>query len=181
MLQEKYLVLKLNLGSRSVWRQIYERHKDQLVTLATALLYDKNAAEDVVHDVFAGLIKSAPKLRITTSLKGYLARSVANSARNRNKALQIRRTSDISEAEIVESSRHGPDHSAMFGERLGKLAGAMAVLPYAQREVVMLHLYSGMKFRAIADAQGVSINTVQGRYRYGLDKLRSMLNGEVSR
>ena len=33
--------------------------------------------------------------------------------------------------------------------------------------------------RRIAEAQGESINTVQGRYRYGLDKLRSLLASEV--
>jgi len=38
-----------------------------------------------------------------------------------------------------------------------------------------------MKFKAIARQQSVSINTVQGRYRYALDKLRSMLNGEVQK
>ncbi|MEA3226372.1 MAG: sigma factor-like helix-turn-helix DNA-binding protein, partial [Planctomycetota bacterium] len=51
--------------------------------------------------------------------------------------------------------------------------------PYEQREVLILHSYSGMKFRTIAKQQGVSINTAQGRYRYALDKLRSILNGEV--
>ena len=36
-----------------------------------------------------------------------------------------------------------------------------------------------MKFRDIAKLQQISMNTAQGRYRYGMDKLRSMLNGEV--
>jgi len=36
-----------------------------------------------------------------------------------------------------------------------------------------------MKFRDIAKLQQVSINTVQGRYRYGLNRLRSTLNGEA--
>jgi DNA-directed RNA polymerase specialized sigma24 family protein len=36
-----------------------------------------------------------------------------------------------------------------------------------------------MTFKAIAKSQGVSINTVCSRYRYGLDKLRSLLNGEA--
>ena len=35
------------------------------MTLATALLNDKNAAEDVVHDVFVSFIESAEKLRLT--------------------------------------------------------------------------------------------------------------------
>ena len=52
-------------------------------------------------------------------------------------------------------------------------------LPHEQRETLMLKLKSNMKFREIAKIQGVSINTVQGRYRYGLQKLRAQLNGEV--
>jgi DNA-directed RNA polymerase specialized sigma24 family protein len=36
-----------------------------------------------------------------------------------------------------------------------------------------------LRFKKIASMQSVSINTVQGRYRYGLDKLRSLLNGEM--
>jgi RNA polymerase sigma-70 factor (ECF subfamily) len=57
----------------------------------------------------------------------------------------------------------------------------MQQLPCEQREVIILHLQSGMRFRAIADSQGVSINTIQSRYRYGLDKLRSLLDFEVKK
>ena len=48
-----------------------------------------------------------------------------------------------------------------------------------QPEVVLLRLKADMKFRDIAKLQQTSVNTVLGRYRYGLTRLRSMLNGEV--
>jgi len=64
---------------------------------------------------------------------------------------------------------------------LRRLSWALGQLPYEQREVLILHVHGGMKFRAIARQQGVSINTAQGRYRYALDKLRSMLDGEVEK
>ncbi len=38
-----------------------------------------------------------------------------------------------------------------------------------------------MKFRDIAKLQQTSINTVLSRYRYGLERLRSMLDGEVEK
>jgi DNA-directed RNA polymerase specialized sigma24 family protein len=38
-----------------------------------------------------------------------------------------------------------------------------------------------MKFQDIAKLQQVSTNTVQGRYRYGLARLRTLLNGEVDK
>jgi DNA-directed RNA polymerase specialized sigma24 family protein len=54
----------------------------------------------------------------------------------------------------------------------------MSQLPYEQREAVVLHLKGGMKFKELAKLQGVSISTIHGRYRYGLYKLRSLLNSE---
>jgi len=57
----------------------------------------------------------------------------------------------------------------------------MKQLPYEQREVIILRLKAGMKFREIAESHGVSANTIQARYRYGMDKLQSILNSEVKK
>lgn len=72
-----------------------------------------------------------------------------------------------------------PKQAAIFGEQLGQLTEALRHLPYEQREVLLLRSHSGMRFAAIAKAQGVSINTVQGRYRYAVSKLRSILDSEA--
>ncbi len=61
------------------------------------------------------------------------------------------------------------------------LRDALAQIPYEQREVLTLYMQGDMAFKQIAKIQNVSINTVQGRYRYGLDKLRSLLNGEMKK
>jgi len=58
---------------------------------------------------------------------------------------------------------------------------AMARLSYEQKEAVTLHLKAGMRFKQIAKLQNVTVSTVQGRYRYGLDKLKSILNGEIEK
>jgi RNA polymerase sigma factor (sigma-70 family) len=178
MLEDKLLILKFNRGNREALRSIYEKYKDDLVTLAAALLTDVSSAEDTVHDVFVGFIESSRKFRLTGSLKGYLATCVANNARNRNKA---GRKHQNRQAEMAISDTCRPDAAAMFGEELRQLSLALGQLPYEQREVLLLHSYSGMKFKTIAREQNVSINTVQGRYRYALNKLRSMLNGEVKK
>jgi RNA polymerase sigma factor (sigma-70 family) len=179
MLEDKLLIWKFNRGSREALRGIYEKYKDDLVTLAAALLTDKNLAEDVVHDIFVSFIESARKFRLTGSLKGYLATCVANNARNKIKANQRRHSATTDNANPAAADSSNPQQRAIFGENLGRLSYALGQLPYEQREVLILHSYSGMKFRKIAAQQKVSINTVQGRYRYAMEKLRSMLNGEV--
>jgi len=181
MLQDKLLIWKFNRGDLDALRGIYERYKDDLVTLAGALLTDASSAEDVVHDVFVSFIRSSGKFRLTGSLKGYLATCVANNARNVNKAKCRGRNVALDEIGPATSGSSSPERSAIFGEELHRLVWALGRLPYEQREVLILHSYSGMKFNAIARQQNVSINTVQGRYRYALDKLRSMLDGEVKK
>ena len=90
MLEDRYLILRFNRGDRSVLHRIYDKYKDDLVTLAAALLMDVSLAEDVVHDVFIAFLDSAERFRLTGSLKGYLATCVANRARNVNKAARRR-------------------------------------------------------------------------------------------
>ncbi len=179
MLEDKLLIFKFNRGNRQALQDIYDKYKDDLVTLAAALLIDVNSAEDIVHDVFVSFIESADKFKLTGSLKGYLATCVANNARNRIKANQRRFGIAIEDANPASADSKSPFLRAIFGEELQRLVRALEQLPYEQREVLILHMYSGLKFKAIAQQQGISINTVQGRYRYAIDKLRSMLNGEV--
>jgi RNA polymerase sigma-70 factor (ECF subfamily) len=81
---------------------------------------------------------------------------------------------------LPEADFNTPEKAASEKESESLLRNAIAQLPYEQREVVVLHIRGGLTFRQIAAMQDVSINTVQGRYRYGLDKLRTMLNGQVS-
>ena len=68
----------------------------------------------------------------------------------------------------------GPLEAAADCEEADKLRTALAELPYEQREVIVLHLHGDLTFAEVARQQDVSINTVQSRYRYGLDKLRSL-------
>ena len=67
----------------------------------------------------------------------------------------------------------------MYSERCERLSQALAELPYEQREVIVLKIKQEMKLKEIAELQGVSIGTVHGRYRYGMEKLRALLNGEI--
>lgn len=179
MLEDKLLVWKLKHDSKDALRNIYEKYKNDLLALAIALLNDAHTAEDVVHDVFVTFAEFAGKLQLRINLKGYLLTSVAN--RVRNLRTQQKRADELSNINISETASDAPDERAILVEETRRLGNAIGQLPYEQREVIILHLHSGLKFKAIAESQGVSINTIQSRYRYGLNKLQSILNGEVTK
>jgi RNA polymerase sigma-70 factor (ECF subfamily) len=179
MLEDRLLIWKFNRGRKDVLERIYAKYKDDLMTLSAALLYDKSVAEDVVHDVFVKFIRSCGKMRLNQSLKGYLITCIVNTIRNKNKAGQRHESVSFEQVAQISSSSNSPDLAVMVDERSQHLAQALSRLPYEQREVLLLHLYSGLKFRTIAGLENESISTIQGRYRYGLNKLWSLLNGEA--
>ena len=181
MLEDKVLIWKFKSGSSDALCRIYEKYKKDLLRLAAILSNNACDAEDIVHDVFVSFTQSAGKLRLSGNLKSFLLTCVANRARNKNRANQCRQTAGLDEAQAVVSQSKTPEQWMIWSEELRRWSSTMAQLPYEQRETVILHLRAGMKFRQIAQLQGVSVNTIKGRYRYGLTKLRSILNGEMEK
>jgi len=177
MLEEKLLIWRLARGRSDALERIYNRYKNELLALAIALSNDKSSAEDAVHDVFVALAEAAPKLRLRGSLKSYLSVALANRLRNMSRS---KRTYAGAQAELeaVPSDAPQPAESAMSAEQFQRISRAMAQLPYEQREVIILHTQSGLRFRQIAKSRNVSVNTIQSRYRYGLNRLQLILNGE---
>lgn len=173
-MNDEQLIESLRAGSREAMRLLYERHKDGLFTLAKGLLGDASAAEDIVHDVFVSFVESLHKYHVNGGVRGYLAASVANRARDRLRAAK-RHAPESSLCESDGRAADSPESQVIRQEDTHRLKQALAELPYEQREVVLLHLQGGLTFKHIAALQSVSLSTAQGRYRYGLEKLRSIL------
>jgi RNA polymerase sigma-70 factor (ECF subfamily) len=180
MIEDKILLWKFKHGSSDALSRIYEKYKSDLFSLANSLLHDVNAAEDVVHDVFVSFVKSADEFQLTGSLKGYLLTCVANLSRDRVRARK-REPIGLSKTDMAIPDYKIPSQALISAEELHRLREAIANIPYEQREVVILHLQGKRTFRQIAESQGIAVSTVQSRYRYGLEKLRSLLNGEVEK
>ena len=153
MIEDKLLIWRFKAGDKAALARIYEKYRIDLLRIATGLVNETCVAEDVVHDVFVTFAQSSDRVKVGGNLN---------------------------ETEpVILSDSDKPERWILYDEELDTLNNAMAQLPYSQREAIVLHLQGGMTFKSIARSQSVSINTVQSRYRYGLDKLRSLLNSEV--
>lgn len=175
---ERLLLNKAAHGCRDSLRRIYEAHKDHLLSLARGLTRGRSEAEDIVHDVFVAFARGLPDLCLRTSLRAYLAVSVCNRARDLART-EIRRRQDAGPAEPRPESTAAPDACAAVAELNERLYAALQQVPPEQREAVLLRTRAGLSFKEIARHQGIPVNTAQGRYRYGIDRLRSLLNSEL--
>lgn len=173
-MKDSRLVHRLSHADPDALRQIYHRYKDCLLTVAMALLADPDAAEDCVHDVFVHFAQAPADMRARRNLRGYLMRCVANRAKNLIKRRQLQPGRQADEQGYA-GEQECPDGRLIVSEESMLIFEAMSRLPDEQREVVTLHIHGQMKFREIAQLLDISINTVQSRYRYGIEKLRTIL------
>jgi RNA polymerase sigma factor (sigma-70 family) len=178
MIEDELLKVRFKLGSEDALRRIYEKYLNYLLGVAMAFLNDAHAAEDIVHDVFVSLAQSASQFRLHGNLKHYLATCVANRARDRLRAGKRHGNPPAMTVE-PEAPSDVPEQTLIYAERAQQIYAALAQLPDEQREAVVLRIMAGMRFKQIAAAQDASFVAVQARYRRGLDKLRSILNGRL--
>jgi RNA polymerase sigma factor (sigma-70 family) len=177
-IEDELLKWRFRHGSREALARVYEKYVHLLLSVAMGLLNDPHEAEDVVQDVFVSFASGAAGFRLRGSLKAYLATSVVNRARDRVRR-EHRRKRHADTYAPASADAGEPDQSLVYNERCERLNRALAELPYEQREVVVLKVKQEMTLRQIAKLQGVTISTVHGRYRYGMEKLRALLDGEV--
>jgi RNA polymerase sigma-70 factor (ECF subfamily) len=178
MIEDELLKWKFKLGSREALSRIYQKYVHSLLGLAMGLLNDPHEAEDVVQDVFVSFAKGASSFGVKGSLKAYLAKSVTNRVRDRlrsGRASQRR----MGKYATMPAAPDQADQPLVYSERCERLSRALAELPYEQREAVLLKVKQEMTLKEIARLQGVSVSTVHGRYQYGLEKLRALLNSEI--
>jgi len=130
-------------------------------------------AEDVLQEVFCRLVKYKVRFRFMRNPSAYIFRIARNEAisflKHRNKNLRSYHSVE-GLSKVIQENLRGLDH-----EILHQTAEALAKIPADQREVIVLKFFEELTFREISNVCGVSIGTITSRYRYGMEKLRKLL------
>jgi RNA polymerase sigma-70 factor, ECF subfamily len=147
--------------------RLYGERATQLLLYARALGLSHSEAEDVLQETFIALLKLTERPR---SLESYTYRAVRNRAINYKRSLWRRLAREV---ESLRWFERNPDETPAERAAMRSLQN----LPREQREVIVLKIWSRYTFEEIAGLLELSPNTVAGRYRYGLEKLRASLKG----
>jgi RNA polymerase sigma-70 factor (ECF subfamily) len=160
----------LNADDTNQWCEaLYEEKAAALVLYGRALGLSHAEAEDVLQETFVALMR----LPETPSQPGhYCTRAFRNRALNYRRGLWRRL---VRELESLRWFERAPDET----EREREAVRALTRLPAEQREAIVLKIWHQYTFDEIGRITGLSPNTIAGRYRYGLQKLREQLKGEV--
>jgi len=156
-------------GQPATWQEALYRDKAaELILYGRALGLSHAEAEDVAQDVFLEMLG---REQIPEQPARYLVRSFRNRTFNYRRSLWRRLTREFESQRWFE---RGPGESA--AERAA--VQCLQQLPPPQREVIVLKVWHELTFEEIGELLGLSPNTAAGRYRYGLEKIRTSLKGE---
>ena len=163
------------MTDQSKLEKLFRQHYRQMYRLATMLLHDDAESKDVVHDIFAHLLRESQDLRKETA-ESYLLTSV------RNRCLNVIRSRQIQER-VEHLYLLDLDTTITPTERLEEelktlYKGIDQLTPPVCRDIIMQHFRDGVTFKEIAFRLGVSETTVYKHLRRALNQLRTHLNNK---
>jgi RNA polymerase sigma-70 factor (ECF subfamily) len=142
--------------------------------LATRMLGNADEAADAVHDAFASVLARPGAFDPARgSLKVWFLRVVRNRCTD---LLRMRRPAGPDISELLEPGA-GPEQLAEQGQRERQLRDAMAALPTAQQEIIVLRDYLDLGYAEIAQVLDIAAGTVMSR----LHRARLALKHELDR
>jgi RNA polymerase sigma-70 factor (ECF subfamily) len=160
----------VNGDEHSNWLEtFYEAKASGLILYGRALGLGHGEAEDVLQETFLALMQSPEFPR---EPEHYCLRSFRNRALNYKRSLWRRLTRELESQRWFEKS---PGESP--AERAAM--NCLAELPADQRETIVLKIWNQLTFEEIGGLLEISPNTAAGRYRYGLQKIKSKLAADA--
>ena len=152
-------------------QHIFDKYAKNLCLYALNYLETEADAEDIVQDVLLRLFHSDCNLNRIDDVERYLWRAIANRCcdyhrHRRNATLPTERAAALADEPGEQELR----------EEYERIAGLLALLPEEQAEVIRLKTSDSLTFARIAEITGSTEATVKSRFRYGIGKLRKLIN-----
>lgn len=173
---DELLLARAGAGDPAAFIKVYERHRAAIFRFAYRLSGSVEAAEDITHDCFLGLItKPQNFLPDKASLRTYLLSAARNLWLK-----QLRRSGretgmdEWPEEQFTDGGKE-PLRQLLDEELSIKVQEAVLSLPPLQREALVLFEYEGLALNEIAGMVGTDVGAVKSRLHRARQRLRNAL------
>jgi RNA polymerase sigma-70 factor (ECF subfamily) len=155
--------------------QIYDAHADALFAFLMYVLGHESDVRDVMQDLFCRIAQKPDLISQAVHERPFLIRMAHSMALDSLRRRDARSRAHKSSGEHGETSTTPQTETSDAAAIDTELIKALKALPGDQSTVIHLKLKEEMTFEQIAEALDIPQNTAASRYRYGLEKLRTLL------
>ncbi len=168
-------------GDDRAFEEVYARYAGMIYSLALRLAGDPEEAADLTQEAFLRIYRHLGTFRGRSSLKTWVYQVGLNQCRsrlgrNRPESQPLQEEGAAGVAPLRDPGR-GPESEALAADTGRRVGDALAALPLAFREAVVLRDIEGLAYEEIAALVGVPVGTVRSRIARGRDQLRVLLGG----
>jgi RNA polymerase sigma-70 factor (ECF subfamily) len=169
------IVGRIRKGDKTEFESLFRSSYVSLVKYARTLIKDQDTAEEIVQDLFVRLWQEKEKIKIESSLNGYLFRSV------HNRCLHYIEHQKVIERHAEEISYRQPDKTEdpsdimQYKDLQARIAGILERLPERCGKIFCMSRFEGLKYSEIAEKLSVSVKTVEASMGRALKEFRKEL------
>ncbi|GAB4340821.1 MAG: RNA polymerase sigma-70 factor [Calditrichia bacterium] len=169
-ISDRELVIAIKKSDKQSFRQLYLRYSEPLYRFLWRKLRDPELANDLLQDVFLRFWQNRLGLDENRNIKSYLFQSANNRAIDHFRKLSVRQELNP-DTEMADVPVY-PDEYSDVDEQIRQ---AVDKLPTAQRNVLLLSKFEGLKYQEISEVLNISPKTVENHMNRALKKLRQLL------
>lgn len=180
---DRELLARVLAGSDAAFGDLVRRHQQAALRVAAVISGSTDEAADIVQDAFVRAHARLATFRGDGSVRSWLLRVVANTAKNHVRGRSRRRR--LEERELRLDVRVGESAEAEAERRLehARVADALGRLGRRDREVLGCRFVAGLSEAESAEVLGVPVGTLKSRTSRALDRLARELHtaGDATR
>jgi RNA polymerase sigma-70 factor (ECF subfamily) len=178
MLKDSEIIERIRQGDIRQFETLFRSSYLSLVRYALTIIREKDTAEEIVQDLFVRIWQEREKLKIESSLNGYLFRAVHNRCLHHiEHSKVVERHAREMMAEAGETAET-PSDLLQYKELQEKIAGIIEKLPERCGKIFCMNRFDGMKYAEIAEKLSLSVKTVEANMGRALKEFRKALNNE---
>lgn len=175
MTGENDIIRRIREGDKGQFEFLFRSSYSALVKYAKRLIKDNDNAEEIVQDLFFRLWQNKEKIKIESSLNGYLFRSVHNKCLH---FIQHQKVVTKYSEEVLRKTDDYPENPSeilQHKELQERIAGILEKLPERCGKIFSMNRFDGFKYAEIAEKLEISVKTVEADMSKALKEFRKEL------
>jgi RNA polymerase sigma-70 factor (ECF subfamily) len=175
MISDTDIIGRIRQGDERQFESLFRSSYVSLVRYARTLVKDQDNAEEIVQELFYRIWQDREKIRIESSLNGYLFRSVHNRCLHfiEHNRVVVKHAEEMSLR--IPESPESPSDILNYKELQARIAGILEKLPERCGKIFCMNRFEGLKYNEIAEKLSVSVKTVEANMGRALREFRKEL------
>ena len=175
MTRESEIIRRIRQGDIREFETLFRSSYSTLVKYAGTIIRDPDTAEEIVQDFFFRFWQNREKIKVESSLNGYLFRSVHNGCLHHIEHMKV---VERHAKEMLYEPVQGPEDPETvirYGELQARIASILEKLPERCGTIFCMNRFEGLKYAEIARKLSVSVKTVEANMGRALKEFRRAL------